>query len=80
MDDDAATRRLIVAALSPLTHEVVAARGAEEGLELFKKGPAFDLILSDLTMPVVSGLEFMKAVRLQNSTVPILVLSSMQTD
>ena len=80
-DDDAPTRRLLAAALtSERLYEVVTARGADEALGFFQSSPGFDVIVTDLTMPGVSGLELIQKVRVLNTEIPILVLSSMHTD
>src|SRR5438477_10808901 len=81
VDDDAPTRRLLSAALTcEGVYEVVTAHGGEEALALYQNSPDFDLIVSDLTMPGMSGIEFIGKVRELGCRVPILVLSSMQTD
>ncbi len=81
VDDDAATRRLLVAAFANESSiQVVTARGAVEALELLQSDSAFQLIVSDLNMPILSGIEFIRRFRIQNHTIPILVLSSIQTD
>ena len=81
VDDDAPTRRLLSAALSGEgVYEVVTARSGDEAIGIFQGSPDFDLIVSDLTMPGMPGLEFISKLRGMNCTAPILVLSSMQTD
>jgi DNA-binding response OmpR family regulator len=81
VDDDAPTRRLLSAALtSEGVYEVVTAHGGEEALAVYQNSPDFDLIISDLTMPGMPGIEFIVKIRSLGCRVPILVLSSMQTD
>lgn len=36
---------------------------AEEALEIMDKGPAFDIVVSDINMPVMDGIEFLTLVR-----------------
>jgi CheY-like chemotaxis protein len=81
VDDDAPTRRLLSAALSGEgVYEVVTARSGDEALAIYQGSPDFDLIISDLTMPGMPGLEFISKLRTLNCQSPLLVLSSMQTD
>lgn len=81
VDDDAPTRRLLSAALcGDGVYEVVTARSGDEAIGIYRDSPDFDLIVSDLTMPGMPGLEFIAKIRSFNCQAPILVLSSMQTD
>ncbi len=79
VDDDAATRRLLAAALGA-DFQIVCAASADEALEQLKPPSQFSLVISDLTMPSVSGSELIERVRALNNSVPFLVLSAMQTD
>ena len=56
-------------------NNVVEASDGEEGLELFLKEP-FDIIFTDINMPKLNGLAFIKAVRHHNPTIPIVVFSA----
>jgi PAS domain S-box-containing protein len=57
IDDEAAVGRSIRLLLSP-DHEVVPVTRAREGLAMLTAGEHFDLILCDLMMPDMSGMEF----------------------
>lgn len=43
--------------------EVVIAESAEEGLKLLERHPDIHVLLSDLKMPVMNGLDFIKVVK-----------------
>ena len=74
VDDEPQILRVMRASLPPRGYEVRTAPGGEEALdELRKEIP--DLIILDLTMPKVSGLEVCRRVR-EFSSVPIIVLSA----
>ncbi len=73
-DDDNDIRRVISAHLHNLGLEVSTAANGEEALALFDLGK-YDLILLDLTMPVMTGLETYGKIRAIDPDVPI-VLSS----
>ncbi|MCY3023324.1 MAG: response regulator [Planctomycetota bacterium] len=80
-DDDAPTRRLLSAALSlEGLYEVVTARDGAEALKIYHDSPGFDLVLTALAMPAMSGFELTEKIRALGSDIPILVLSSLTTD
>jgi len=60
---------------------VITAENGKVALEEFKK-QEFDLIVSDIEMPIMDGFEFMSAVRniLNNTTVPALALTALDSD
>jgi two-component system KDP operon response regulator KdpE len=77
-DDEAAIRRVLRDALEKAGHEVETAIDGEEAAELFSGG-SFDLLVTDLNMPNVNGLELVRRIR-QSSAVPILVLTVRQEE
>jgi two-component system cell cycle sensor histidine kinase/response regulator CckA len=56
IDDDARVLAAVARLLRPL-HEVVTAIGAEEGLAQLQRGTLFDVIVCDLLMPSMSGMD-----------------------
>ena len=56
IDDDPMVARSTVLALEE-DHDCVSAPGGREALALIDKGERFDVILCDLTMPFMSGME-----------------------
>jgi two-component system KDP operon response regulator KdpE len=73
VDDERQITRMLRASLQSSGYEVLLASNGLEGLEQFKEGQP-DLIISDLAMPVMNGLEFTRAVRSVAQT-PMIVLS-----
>lgn len=64
VDDSGINRRLLVAALTELGHEVRAAENGRRALELLREdGPGFDLVLLDLLMPVLDGYSTLEAIK-----------------
>ena len=55
VDDSGVNRRLLVAALTELGHEVHAAENGRRALELLRDPGGYDLVLLDLMMPVMDG-------------------------
>jgi len=73
IDDEPGIRKVVRDALEREGHEVVSAIDGQEGLERFGDG-TFDLVVTDLAMPRVDGLELVQEIR-RKSSVPILVLT-----
>jgi two-component system KDP operon response regulator KdpE len=73
VDDEPQLRRSMKATLTDLGYLVLEARSGEEALNVLRRQPA-DLILLDLNMPGIGGLETCRAIR-ETSEVPIVVLS-----
>lgn len=59
-------------------YQISSANNGEAGLELFRK-EKFDLVLLDWMMPKMTGLEICKAIRQQNTKVPIIFLTAKDT-
>lgn len=55
-------------------YSVVTARNGQEGLDQFQRSNP-DLIFTDLRMPVMDGLDFLRAVKELNHEVPVIVIS-----
>jgi len=73
IDDEPQITRVLRAALSAQGYDVRTANDPEEGLRTFKDWPP-DLVITDLMMPGLSGVDVCRAVREQGAT-PVLVLS-----
>ena len=73
VDDEAQITRVLRAALAAQAYDVRTANDPEEALRLFEDWSP-DLIVTDLMMPGISGIEVCRAVRRKNTT-PIIVLS-----
>jgi two-component system KDP operon response regulator KdpE len=73
IDDEPQITRVLRASLSAQAFDVRTANEPEEGLQVFKDWTP-DLVITDLMMPGMSGVEVCRAIRVL-SAVPILVLS-----
>jgi putative two-component system response regulator len=77
-DDDAAVRAVLRAILSPEQYEVTEADSGDQALRTFAARGA-DLILSDLQMPGLGGLELLRRVRAMDDTVGFIILTGAGT-
>ena len=78
-DDHRATRETLAALLREQGHETYSADTAFQLLDLAHSHPDFDLVLTDLKMPRMDGLQLLEALRLQNSQARIIVMSAFST-
>lgn len=75
VDDTVDNQVLIRTYLEDIGAEVIVADNGKIAVELAAKNK-FDLILMDMQMPVMSGVEAVELIRKQNSTVPIAMLTA----
>ena len=76
IEDEEPVRALLVTQLSGLGYEVLAAANGREGVEMYEKsGDRTDLIILDLIMPEMDGLETFDRIRKINSEAKVLLVS-----
>jgi two-component system chemotaxis response regulator CheY len=63
LDDSRAMRMILVRLLKEKGWDVVEAGDGQQGLDVLAAGPSPNLALVDWNMPVMNGLEFIRAVR-----------------
>jgi len=76
VDDDRRIRQLLQTYLQDSGYRVTVAATAAEARNKMR-GLVFDLMVLDIMMPGESGLEFTRALREANNTVPVLLLSAL---
>lgn len=75
VDDSAIMRNLVKQALEGAGHSALLGSDGREGLEIFEQSKV-DIVVTDINMPVMDGIELIKAIRRINRQVPILALTS----
>ncbi|MEA3455861.1 MAG: response regulator [Campylobacterota bacterium] len=83
VDDDMINRMLLKALLkkNAKVSNISEAENGAEALEVTKREDNVDLILLDIMMPILNGIEFLKIFRsdMANSHIPVIVLSTDDT-
>ncbi|MFC0775648.1 sigma-54-dependent transcriptional regulator [Terrimonas alba] len=74
IDDEKAIRKTLTEILSFEGYKLEEAADGEEGLKKFKE-KAFDLVLCDIKMPKLDGIEFLQKAGETNPDVPIIMIS-----
>jgi len=75
VDDEESIQKLLTFPLEREGYRVVQARDGEEALLRFQEGPV-DLVVLDVMLPKLDGLEVCRRLRNEGSGVPVLVLTA----
>ena len=78
VDDDASLRRVLQVQLEQEGYAVASAGSAQQTLSMLQVQP-YDLVISDLKMSGVSGLELLRQIRLQYPEAIVLILTAFGT-
>jgi len=84
VDDDRVTRRIVSVKLSGLGYTVDEASDGQEALEMIASGELPTLVIVDQSMPRLTGLELVRAIRSHQdervAALPIIMLTSHQSE
>ncbi len=77
VEDDPDIMRILMHTLTGVGHKVIPAYGGEDAMRKVKAQP-FDLVLTDLAMPKVSGVEVIHAIKNDPKTqhIPVLAVTA----
>jgi DNA-binding NtrC family response regulator len=73
VEDEEKLRRVIELQLASAGFEIDKGGTAEEGLKIVDRA---DLVLTDLRLPGMDGLEFLAKIRQQNTVVPVIIMTA----
>lgn len=82
VDDEASIRSLLVEDLRNLgfNNQIFEAEHGIDGIKIFQKNKegqgAIALIISDINMPAMNGIDFLKEIRKESTEVPVLMLTT----
>ena len=75
VDDDLFTAELTGLALEEMGYDVVIAEGGLDALDQLAGDPSIRLVVSDLYMPMMSGVELFEELRGQGMSLPFVLLT-----
>jgi CheY-like chemotaxis protein len=78
IDDEEIVHASLKKILVRVGHELQSAYSAKDGLKKLEQSP-FDLIIVDLMMPEMNGIQFLEALREKNSRPPVLIITGYPT-
>jgi len=76
VEDETLLRRLIAQFLRGEGFEIVEAGDGREGVERFSSSNPFDLVLLDLNLPILPGIEVCRRIKLQRPKQPVIICSA----
>ncbi len=75
VDDDSLAAEMTAAILEDAGFEAIQAESGTAALEILSSDPGLDLVVSDLNMPGIGGLECFQAMRSRGDQRPFILLS-----
>jgi PAS domain S-box-containing protein len=76
VDDERALTLMLEKILTRLNYQVISTNRAQEAIRLFRKNPAqYDLLITDLTMPELNGLELTRQIRAIRPDMRVIMVS-----
>lgn len=76
VEDEEDVREFTSKTISTIVNKVIIASNGKEGLEKFKENPDINLILTDINMPKMGGLEMCAEIRKEDDEIPIVITSA----
>lgn len=76
VDDNQTNRNILKGQLEQWKLAAVLANSGEEGLKILSESQSFDLVISDMQMPEMDGVQFAKSAKAKFPSIPIILLSS----
>ncbi|WP_297442691.1 EAL domain-containing protein [Sulfurimonas sp.] len=75
VEDDKPTREELIGFLGTFFPKIISAQSAEEAWDKYNSNK-IDLIVTDITLPQMSGMELIGRIRQTNTSIPLLILSA----
>lgn len=76
VDDEPNIRRVLEAVLTRDGHTVCTAENGRKGLEIVSNNSEIDVVISDLIMPDINGVELLSAIRENNPDIAVLMITA----
>ncbi|MBF0339413.1 MAG: response regulator [Magnetococcales bacterium] len=75
VDDDPVAGEMVLAVLEGLGHEAQLVENGVEALAAVDSQPDFGMIISDMNMPLLSGIDLFRELREQKNAIPFILLT-----
>lgn len=75
VDDDGLAVEMVCAILEACNYQTLVGANVIEGFAQLEAHPDIGIVISDMNMPLVSGLEFLQELRAQQNAVPFVLLT-----
>ncbi|MCW5732387.1 MAG: response regulator [Alphaproteobacteria bacterium] len=75
IDDDKDVRQTVAGMLAKSDHEIIQAGNGAEGMARIRENPPTDVVIVDLIMPEMEGIETIREVRRIDAEIPIIAMS-----
>ncbi len=79
VEDEERMRRLFELVLKPAGYQLLLARSGDEALRMIQEHDSLDMIITDLQLGAVSGMDVLEAARQQLPDVPVLIVTGYGT-
>ncbi|MDZ7819680.1 MAG: DNA-binding response regulator [Aliarcobacter sp.] len=76
VEDNVYVQKQTTKMLESFFNKIYIANNGKEALELFEKENLYNLIITDIEMPLLDGISFIEEIRTYNKKIPIIVLSA----
>ncbi|HVP17438.1 MAG TPA: sigma-54 dependent transcriptional regulator [Spirochaetia bacterium] len=76
IDDEPNVRTVLKMLLEDDGYEVLTAENGEKGMAAINEGPELDLVISDLKMPGIDGLELLRHVKQAGRSLPLVMITA----
>jgi CheY-like chemotaxis protein len=73
VDDDLLVLDSVAAMLDDLGHAVIEARSGEEAVQLLRRAPKVDIVVTDYAMPGMNGLQLADAIAAEHPGTPVVL-------
>jgi len=76
VDDSITLRESLRYTLETEGYDIIQGENGQQGLELMQNNSDINLIITDINMPVMNGIEFLQNIRKINKEIPVAVLTT----
>ncbi len=76
VEDNEEDRKLLIKILSKYFTKILEAENGKIAYEIFKENKDIDIIISDIDMPEVNGIDLLKLVRMSNLQIPFIITTA----